>query len=776
MAITTDSMNAVSSGGVNYDFYGLSKTLNNYTFDEIFEYVFCSSSSNLIYHVGYGSNTMNYYTYEAQDSALGGHVPFQMDYAPVNKNVIHYPLDTPLNQPDGLYMKMIWLQRTSNGSDDFVYTGNAVNYKLITEFNAPHYVYEANTPQKVKEYYGSNSWADGGYMYYSNGGYLYYYDDVTSESPLRINIPRIMPALIFKDANGNGFLVMYKQIIMDFITMRNTESSGWGTPETSAYFPSYDGTVKIAFPLTVELIYQFMNSTTGEMSSPQPDGSYANDGQTGGYSRPFYSLTIKEHLMSIWDFGGSNYYPLGFHQKCYFRTVDECKKFYALAGLHFKADKIYKPIIQDGYVTGYTDILDTPSDLDNWDGKTKHKVPDTPPGPTPPGPGYDDDPWSGVSFSGVGVGGAGAFARCYYMTATELANLRTWMSGVGVPEGFNPMAQIIGLSQVPVALSGDAPETVQFINSSAVYDPGVVSRVVDSGVSTQYSMGKPISYSLGSIDITRRMQERGEPYLDYSCQIELYLPLIGTFSLDTQAVMGRTLEAEAILDPISGTLAAYAWVTRDGQKLPVAYGSTTIGIDLPITAQQYSMSRAAAKQINAQFTASMLSSALTTVTAAAAAGSASSAAAGRAGAASGAGIQPASQFNSYAQSASIAGSQTAISQSGNIFGAFMEWGRAVRQLSYGNNTAIAGSFGGSMAQWSYPFNAYVKIIRPRYEKPRNYNHTQGVPCVQTKTIGSCTGLIQCIGADVSGITRATDLERQAIQAALCNGVYAGGGE
>lgn len=240
--------------------------------------------------------------------------------------------------------------------------------------------------------------------------------------------------------------------------------------------------------------------------------------------------------------------------------------------------------------------------------------------------------------------------------------------------------------------------------------------------------------------------------------------------------MGRTIEAEAILDPISGTLAAYAWVSKDGQKLPVAYGSTTIGIDLPITAQQYSMSRAAAKQINAQFTASMLSSALTTVTAAAAAGSASSAAAGRAGAASGAGIQPASQFNSYAQSASIAGSQTAISQSGNIFGAFMEWGRAVRQLSYGNNTAIAGSFGGSMAQWSYPFTAYVKIIRPRYEKPSNYNHTQGVPCVQTKTIGSCTGLIQCIGADVSGITRATDLERQAIQAALCNGVYAGGGE
>ena len=469
--------------------------------------------------------------------------------------------------------------------------------------------------------------------------------------------------------------------------------------------------------------------------------------------------------------------PARFHYQYKVELMDKPYIDSARCGIRFKiSDNLYKPIVENGMITGYTDDDTVQSEWDEWQTIKDHVTPDHRPEPVPPGPDYDDDPWSGVSFSGVGVGGAGAFARCYYMTATELANLRTWMSGVGVPEGFDPMAQIIGLSQVPVALSGDAPETVQFINSSAVYDPGVVSRVVDSGVSTQYSMGKPISYSLGSIDITRRMQERGEPYLDYSCQIELYLPLIGTFSLDTQAVMGRTLEAEAILDPISGTLAAYAWVTRDGQKLPVAYGSTTIGIDLPITAQQYSMSRAAAKQINAQFTASMLSSALTTVTAAAAAGSASGAAAGRAGAASGAGIQPASQFNAYAQSASIAGSQTAISQSGNIFGAFMEWGRAVRQLSYGNNTAIAGSFGGSMAQWSYPFNAYVKIIRPRYEKPRNYNHTQGVPCVQTKRIGDCTGLIQCIGADVSGITRATDLERQAIQAALCNGVYAGGGE
>lgn len=440
----------------------------------------------------------------------------------------------------------------------------------------------------------------------------------------------------------------------------------------------------------------------------------------------------------------------------------------ACYGLYFDCNGTnYKPIISQGVVTGYTTDMSVQSDIDNWTDITGHNISPTPPPPVPPGPGYDDDPWSGASFSGVGVGGAGAFAKCYYMTSTELANLRSWMNSNNVPEGFDPMQQIIGLSQVPVSLSGDDNTTVQFVNSSAIYDPGV-TRVVDSGVNTQISMGTPIKYALGSVDITRRMQERGEPYLDYDCQIELYLPLIGMFSLDTQAVMGRTITAEAVLDPISGTLAAYAYVSKDGQNLPIAYGSTTIGVDLPISAQQYSVSRAALKQANAQLGASILSSTLSFIAAATAGGKGS-----------GTGAKTATGTNNGLAAAGIreAGADyMKASQVGNIFGDFMNWGRTVRQLSYGNNTAIAGSFGGSTAQWAYPFTPYVKIIRPRYEKPANYNHSQGVPCVQTKTIGSCTGFIQCLGVDVSGISGATDLELQAIQAALSNGIYAGGSQ
>ena len=508
---------------------------------------------------------------------------------------------------------------------------------------------------------------------------------------------------------------------------------------------------------TTKTMFRWINNQIGEIYG----------GGSWNWNNSGHLVTVNGDIIQACDYSGAGVYGGG----CYniISGLDNALKQLANAGLKFKWNNTwYKPISEGGVITGYTDDMTEESEWDDIEDVTGNTVPVTPPGPTPPGPGpYDDDPWSGASFSGVGVGGAGAFAKCYYMTSTELANLRSWMNSNNVPEGFDPMAQIIGLSQVPVSLSGDDNTTVQFVNSSAVYDPGV-TRLVDSGVSTQIAMGTPIRYSLGSVDITRRMQERGEPYLDYDCQIELYLPLIGMFSLDTQAVMGRTITAEAVLDPISGTLAAYAYVSRDGQNLPIAYGSTTIGVDLPISAQQYSVSRAALKQANAQLGASILSSTLSFIAAATAGGKGS-----------GTGAKTATGTTNGLAAAGIreAGADyMKASQAGNVFGDFMQWGRTIRQLSYGNNTAIAGSFGGSTAQWSYPFMPYVKIIRPRYEKPSNYAHSQGVPCVQTKTVGSCTGFIQCIGVDVSGISGATDLELQAIQAALSNGIFAGGGQ
>lgn len=660
------------------------------------------------------------------------------------------------NYPDGMFCGIVWLYSENSPMDYNINSSNISDYKLVTEWDAPHYVYKPSDLQVGGHWFTKThlSWSDNdmpGYVwnnnYNNNFMRLEYWDD--NEGTNVVNIDHIRPYLMYQNENGLKFLSIYDYSYQATFFYADTD-----TYAATTTLKDYTDTENIAFCVAIE-------SLGSPDILPATGSSYGfinNEGMSVNDQFGVYFLTSSSIIA-----GHSGYFAYGSEYAFHFK--DDVFLDIAGCGLKFYTDKLYKPIISGCVVVGYTDDMDEESELDEWTGTTDHGIGPTPPTP-PPGPGYDDDPWHGATFAGTGVGGAGAFAKCYYMTATELANLRSWMNSISVPEGFDPMQQIIGLSQVPVALGGSGPENVVFVNSSAVYDPGVTTRAVDTGVSTQQAMGMPVSYYLGSVDIVRRMQERGEPYLDYDCQIELYLPLIGMFSLDTQAVMGRTISAYAVLDPVSGTLAAYAYVSRDGQSLPIAYGSTTIGVDLPISAQQLSVSRAALKQANAQLGASLLSGALTMLAAASSSGRASGTGAKTStgsGGLSAAGIREAG--SDYMKA----------SQVGNVFGDFMNWGRTIRQLSYGNNTAIAGSFGGSTAQWSYPFTPYVKIIRPRFEKPLNYNHSQGVPCVQTKKVGNCTGFIQCINVDVSGITRATDLERQAIQAALSNGVFAGGG-
>lgn len=763
MAIATDSYQNIQYSGSTVSQIGLSKTLDNYTWDEIFDYQYCSMCSGLSRIVApYAANT-NITSYD--DTKLGFTVEItdswdgDADFKAEQTGVYSYP--------QGLYSKIIWLRGSRSEAATYqIYTSNMSNFKLVTDWDAPNFIFTLPQPKRT---FGvcATDWSDDESTVkttwdtdtrYGSLAYRYRHDGTYDDISISGNV---MPYMLYKH-NGHYYCQQLRQTPKYFGATIDKSSSDAKVGVNNLIYPVEDTTV---------------NSLSFFGGNVAADGFYYNTDRTGTGYNPWegnYKLTSKRYAYCNLDnddcMGEFSYAGTAPSQYCgltsYFRTKHASLLFWAGCGVKFYADKLYKPIIENGFVTDFSDDMTTPSDLDNWSGDSNHTVPDAPPSPGPaPGP-YDDDPWSGVSFSGVGVGGAGAFAKCYYMTSTELANLRSWMNSNNVPEGFDPMTQIIGLSQVPVSLSGDDNTTVQFVNSSAVYDPGV-TRLVDSGVNTQISMGAPKRYSLGSVDIVRRMQERGEPYLDYDCQIELYLPLIGMFSLDTQAVMGRTITAEAVLDPISGTLAAYAYVSRDGQKLPIAYGSTTIGVDLPISSQQYSVSCAALKQANAQLGASILSSTLSFIAAATAGGKGS-----------GTGAKTATGSTNGLAAAGIreAGADyMKASQAGNVFGDFMQWGRTIRQLSYGNNTAIAGSFGGSTAQWSYPFTPYVKIIRPRYEKPLNYAHSQGVPCVQTKKVGNCTGFIQCIGVEVKGITGATDIELQAIQAALTNGVFAGGG-
>lgn len=498
-------------------------------------------------------------------------------------------------------------------------------------------------------------------------------------------------------------------------------------------------------------------------NAPELPGAPRND--IGSLNYNCYAVTDSDSIVVnlTGNWGQQNYASgISFVNNSSTTQLTSVLKWQSWCGLKFQyQDTMYKPIIQDGVIVGYSDDMDAESEYDDMTNVTGNNIPITPPGPTPPGP-SGDDPWHGVDFGGTGAGGGGAFCSVYYMTGAELTSLKNW-SNTSAPEGFDMLPSIIGLQQLPVSVDG-VPTTVKFLKSAAITSQGE-SRLVDTGVSAGTGTGQPVSFSLGSIDINRRMSQRGEPYLDYDSTIELFLPFAGTFVLDTQAVMGRTINAEIVIDPVNGTAFAYAWVSQSGQKMPIAYGGGSIAVDLPIASNQWGISRAAFKQASHQMTMNAIKDIGDFIIGLGISKT------GQAGAIANRSGYAALDIKEGLQAKQIGGQMMTSS----TINAATDTASAIvnaHQLNNTNYTAIRGSFGGSYAEWSQPFTAYVRITRPKFKKPSNFNHTQAVPCVETRKLSACTGLTICINPDCGAIP-CTEAEKLMITQALVGGVYAG---
>ena len=572
MALKTDSLLSISSNGVEYDKIGLSKTLNNYTFDELFNSVYCSADSNLIYHIASGGD-ITYYDY--QDNQDNGHIPVKLTPVGQNRSAIYFPNDNPINMPDGLYFRVIWLQRTRSGYDSYINKDSTGNfYKAITMLDSSHYVWECNPPTKQNNNYGANSWDAEDNLYCSESGKLYYYDDIKSANPTRIVVNNTIPAIIFK-FNNHNYILPYRQKMSYFFTKDNTHSESSYNPKTAKYCYDYDNSNPIAFPITTEQIYNHFNSSTGEFSSPIAEGSYISLGSSG-YPSNGFSNTLKEHVMSIYSFGGGTAYNsyFGFDVYNYFKTKHECIKFWALGGLYIKADKIYKPIIKDGYVSDFTEDLDKESDIDNWTGDTNHKVPDKSPGGSSSG---DEDE---LDDSEITLNGNGnSFIKWFAVTGQNLLSLIDSFNSENVPAGFIPLDHIVGVYQAPFNIpdfSNCGPLANIFVGK---YDTNV--------------QGMPLlnqgSYSTTGIIASKYIEPTHNNFLDYEpyTSLSLYLPFCGSCNLDANLFVGKTVNVIYFFDIFSGDVIANVYA--NGTLYKTLSGNFTIS--QPITSQNVGLQK-----------------------------------------------------------------------------------------------------------------------------------------------------------------------------------------
>lgn len=761
MAIQAETYFSVMNGADEVDKIGLSDTLDNYTAEDIRSYVLCGCRDKLLggnlglYNYGGGS-------YDVWQTGT----PFAT--GTVDTTYMHMfdgSGDNSTADLQGRYCGTVLLTDSLSAFPLCVKSDNIANFKLITELDIKNYCMNISATLTQKGGIGATALSDKTNTLYCvdvNAAALSYRYG-TPPVEIAVNLA-VVPYHVF-DIAGELFLVNgYKTNKLGFschlAPNRNAGMEIYPI-SSSADADSYS--------------IAFNNLGFGDDYSDYSENTYA---WAYGFD------AVNKYGSTDADLWYQCYFGiLTFDVRYYYKTYDQMMMQFANTGLLFKVDGvIYKPLIADNVVYGYTDNLDAESDIDNWERDTKHDIPPTPPTPPTP-PVSDDDDIDELAF-GSYSGGAGAFANVWYTTATELGNLKTWMNKApndgGPPSGYNPMDSILSLMIYPIAI----PTSGSLVHISFYNVNDADNHLISSDAQGYYTEGKTFEIDLGSYTIDPH-HDQDWAYLDYDTAIELYVPFCGIYQIDTQVVMGTTLNAKMWVDPVMGscTFCAYA------NNIPVAMGSGSLGVSLPVSSSQFSMVQAAITTNRNSFLASAIGTAIGAIASVVAGGMSGSAAAVTKsygslqmarGAASRAELS--SRVHDIARAGFGEGVRSNLSGAlgaganagliGKATGSIYNTYRANKMLAAGNSTAVSGGFGGSQDPWRLPMTPYVKILRERTHVSDMHVSTTGKLHVMGATLNECSGFTTVINPDLSSLTDIlTQSELAEIYTTLTSGVY-----
>ena len=410
-------------------------------------------------------------------------------------------------------------------------------------------------------------------------------------------------------------------------------------------------------------------------------------------------------------------------------NVDDIKMLCAICGLKFHYDGTdYKPIVEGGIVTGYTDDMTSESEWDTWEDIGDHTIPDDP-SPVPPTPGGDDEdnddpiPVTGAPYSS-------GLAR-YYVTTSGSLILSHISSAMGAwnlkDTGKDLYKNIISCklikSPAPIPVSGSEPFTVY----------GVTLQYEGSDITLPVINDNPTA-SFGSYSIPRKFNDFRD-YAPYT-KVEIYLPYCGWTVLPSH-VVGRSVSVTYYTDIIAATCKAVVYC---GSNV-VAEAAGVIGLDIPMVTE------------NAGAKAEAVTMGLLAY--------------GKAG------LQTALGVGAAVATKGKAGVKQAVSGLGDVISAYSQTAMAFNQ----NYTEINGKNGDGCCIAGISA-IVIKITRPKYGSnttapyvPSQYPHSTGYVSMKSGTVGSFTGLLVADNVDTSRISGATDREKQLIKLYLESGIY-----
>ena len=237
--------------------------------------------------------------------------------------------------------------------------------------------------------------------------------------------------------------------------------------------------------------------------------------------------------VTLTSWGGTNFFDITMNDPDNANYI-----YYAWSGLRFtNGTKHYKPIVEDGYITGYTDDDSVKSEFDDWENISDHTTPATPPSPTPPTPSSGDD----MDIMNTGAtGSSGGFTHFYIMSPQDLIDLLAdFYARADAGETLSnnlvccyilgiPSSGWAATESVPVAIHNSAQGTPFVSNDNYNHVTATNNMIVT-----------------GTFDVPRRTNTFYDfsPYSTY----EVFIPCCGWVRLP-DTVAGRTINVYLYLD------------------------------------------------------------------------------------------------------------------------------------------------------------------------------------------------------------------------------------
>ncbi len=593
----------------------------------------------------------------------------------------------PANQTTGVYMRNVYVNRALNPGDYTVANSTA---RIVLEITPD----ENTTIQKL--------------CMIDNSNYLQAEYNTSSYDNQMADYTYISPAVLLV---VNNCVYLINQNIQRFFVPDNigfyinsTTDQGY-----QSYLPSFENLAyhKLAMGWT-------MGYTSGSIED--------NCVKTGTGQAPIYTyndVDFNGHTGILQLTGGGTNYRIriGCTMSANADDSDFSLIHRAYSGMRFRVNGIwYKPIVEGGIVTGYTDDMTVESEWDTWTKASGHNVPVGPPSPTP----IDDDDYESMT-----TGFTSTLSGCtkyYLMSPLDIVTLiRDYYTHAFA-------GSTLSNSIISCYLCGLSP--AEFISTEApapIKIPTVAGETIFETVNSYKAIDAVVNkISVGNILVPRMNNDFHDfsPYTIY----EVFIPYCGWISLP-DTVAGKYIYVEFHVDV--RTMAGKAIVligADDGGKATCAEMSMNFGASTPFAVIEAGLERQAAVTAGIQ-TAIGTAAAITGI-------------------------------NSGHNALTVSSIGTAVQGIANGM-----------MSSMANYTQVQGK-AGDTSDFANGRQCYLKISWAKTDEVVNnsrFGHTVGYLCNTVGKIKDFKGLTVCANPHVTGID-CTESEKEEIKRLLEEGI------